>query len=72
MGLSKVAATAKDVGAEVRQVMLKSSGVAPEDLQLEEDINAVSKRIITTQKKMTKLDSKPPLKVIPAPKNSQA
>ena len=68
MGLSKVAATAKDVGAEVRQVMLKSSGIAPEDLQLEEDIDAVSKRIITTQKKMTKLDAKPVPKVIPASK----
>ncbi len=58
VGLPQVAATAKDVGIEVRQVMLKSSGVAPEDLQLEEDINAVSKRIVTTQKKMSKLDNK--------------
>jgi DNA-damage-inducible protein D len=64
MGLSQVAATAKDVGVEVRQVMLKSSGVAPEDLRLEEDINAVSKRIVTTQKKMAKLDAKPGAKKI--------
>lgn len=63
-GLPQVAATAKAVGNEVRQVMLKSSGVAPEDLRLEEDINAVSKRIVTTQKKMAKLDSKPRAKKI--------
>ena len=64
VGLSKVSATAKDVGIEVRQVMLKSSGVAPEDLNLEEDIHAVSKRIITTKKAMTKLDAKPALKAV--------
>ena len=56
-GLSQVAATAKDVGAEVRKHMLKSSGIPPENLALEEDINAVSKRIVITQKKMTQLDA---------------
>lgn len=56
-GLNAVAATAKAVGSEVRQVMLKSSGVPPENLAIEEGINTVSKRIITTQKQMTKLDA---------------
>ena len=67
-GLSQVAATARDVGAEVRKVMLKSSGVAPENLALEEDIAAVSKRIVTTQKKMTKLDNSPAPKAMKAHK----
>ena len=67
-GLSQVAATARDVGAEVRKVMLKSSGVAPENLALEEDIHAVSKRIVTTQKRMTKLDKSPSPKAIKANK----
>lgn len=70
MGLKQVSATAKDVGAEVRHVMLKSSGIAPEDLQLEEDIKAVSKRIVTTNKKMTKLDAKSAIKIVPAPKSA--
>lgn len=63
-GLTRVAATAKAVGSEVRQVMMKSSGVPPENLQLEEDIGSVSKRIITTQKKMSKLDASPKPKAI--------
>lgn len=58
-GLSKVSATAKDVGAEVRNIMLRSSGVAPEDLAIEEDIAAVTKRIKGTHREMQKLDAKP-------------
>lgn len=67
-GLRRVAATASDVGVEVRQVMLKSSGVAPEDLSIEEDVKAVSQRIKTTQRKMTRLDTKQKPKRIAAPK----
>lgn len=66
-GLPRVAAAAKDVGFEVREVMLKSSGVAPENLKLEEDILAVSSRIKSTQKQMTKLDAKPKPKAIKGP-----
>lgn len=67
-GLRAVAATAQAVGSEVREVMLKSSGVPPENLSIEEDIGTVSKRIITTQKKMSKLDAPTPVKGIAAPK----
>ena len=63
-GLEAVSLTARDVGQEVRSVMLRSSGVAPENLKLEEDIAAVSKRIVSTQKKMSKLDSDPRQTVI--------
>jgi DNA-damage-inducible protein D len=66
-GLRKVAATATDVGAEVRQVMLKSSGVPPENLSIEEDIHAVSQRIKTTQRAMTRLDAKPKVKSLKGP-----
>lgn len=57
-GLSNLVRTAKDVGAEVRGVMLNSSGVAPENLQIDEDIADVKKRIKTTQRAMNKLDEK--------------
>ena len=62
-GLNRVAATAKDVGAEVRGVMLRSSGVAPENIPIEEDINAVGKRIKGTLREMDKLDAKKPPKI---------
>ena len=62
-GIARVAATAKDVGAEVRSVMLKSSGVAPEDLAIEEDILAVTKRIKGAHREMNKLDAKPIVKL---------
>ena len=56
-GLSRLSITATAVGAEVRGIMLKSSGVAPEHLPLEEDINAVKRRIKSTHKEMIKLDA---------------
>lgn len=65
-GLNRVAETARGVGAEVRSVMLKSSGVAPEDIAIEEDISAVAKRIKGTHREMKKLDSrKPATKALP-------
>lgn len=56
-GLPGLAKTATAVGAEVRGIMLKSSGVAPEDLPLEEDISHVKRRIKSTHKEMIKLDA---------------
>ncbi len=56
-GLNSLSNTAKAVGAEVRGVMLRSSGVAPENLPLEEDIALVKKRIKSTQREMNKLDT---------------
>lgn len=56
-GLNQLSRTAKDVGKEVRDVMLRSSGVAPENLPLEEDIGQVKKRIKSAHKQMSKLDA---------------
>lgn len=46
-GLTALSATAQMVGAEVRSVMMRSGGDAPENLVLEEDIHSVKKRIKT-------------------------
>ena len=55
-GLDATSRTAHEVGREVRDVMVRSSGVAPEDLALEEHIDKVKRSIRTTHKKMKKLD----------------
>tara|TARA_R100000365_G_C2744888_1_gene73635 strand:+ start:1805 stop:2674 length:870 start_codon:yes stop_codon:yes gene_type:complete len=59
-GLKDVTDTARGVGAEVRGVMLRSSGTAPENLPLEEDINTVKRKLKTTHKEMHKLDNTQP------------
>jgi DNA-damage-inducible protein D len=59
-GLANVTSTAKSVGAEVRSVMLRSGGTAPENLPLEEDINTVKRKLKTTHKEMHKLDNGKP------------
>ena len=55
-GYKQASKVAEQVGAEVRSVMIKSSGVRPEDLPLEEDVNTVKKGIKSTQRAMVKLD----------------
>jgi DNA-damage-inducible protein D len=55
-GLNSLSITAQDVGSEVREVMMKSSGVAPENLALEEDISHLKKRIKSANKEMKKMD----------------
>ncbi|EEO29312.1 DNA-damage-inducible protein D family protein [Oxalobacter formigenes OXCC13] len=63
-GLKNLSQTAKSVGTEVRNVMLRSGGLEPENLPLEENINDVKKRIKSASKEMKKIDSqkKKPLK----------
>lgn len=56
-GLNQSVDTAKAVGKEVRDIMLRSSGVAPEDLPLEGDISKVKKQIKSANNKMKKLDT---------------
>lgn len=56
-GLSQLSNTAKEVGQEVRGIMLKSSGVAPENLTLEEDLTKVKGRLKSAAKEMHKLDA---------------
>lgn len=56
-GLEQAKTTAHEVGKEVRDVMLKSSGVAPENLRIERPVNDVKKQIRAANKEMKKLDS---------------
>jgi DNA-damage-inducible protein D len=55
-GLSGLTYTAKAVGHEVRSMMIKNSGIAPEDLPIEENIVTVKNRIKATARKMKTLD----------------
>lgn len=48
--------TAKEVGLEVRQMMLKNSGVPPEALPLSSDIGKVRKKLKSVNREMGKLD----------------
>jgi len=48
--------TASEVGAEVRGMMTKNAGIAPETLRLEEDVNNVRKRLKSANRAMNKLD----------------
>ena len=68
-GLDQLKGTAQEVGREVRDIMLKSSGVAPESLPLEENVKLVTKTIKSVSKEMNKLDSKKKPKKKPLPKS---
>jgi DNA-damage-inducible protein D len=59
MGLKQATTVAHQVGTEVRNVMIRSSGTKPEDLPIEEDMNSVKKGIKSTQREMKKLDATP-------------
>lgn len=56
-GVRQLSATAQEVGKEVRGIMLKSSGVAPENLPLEEDLGKIKGRLKSAAKGMKKLDA---------------
>jgi DNA-damage-inducible protein D len=57
-GITALSRTAQDVGAEVRNVMTRSGGQAPENLALEEHISSSKKRLKIAHKEMKKLDKK--------------
>ena len=57
-GLTALASTAKSVGAQVRNIMISNSGVAPESLPAHEHIDKVRGRLKRTAKAMKKLDGK--------------
>lgn len=57
MGLHGAVNTAKEVGAEVRSMMVRNSGIAPENLEVEENINKAKSKLKKTNKKMLKHDS---------------
>jgi DNA-damage-inducible protein D len=55
-GLSHLSSTAQQVGLDVRQMMVRNSGVRPEALPLEEDVQGVQKRLKKVDREMKKLD----------------
>jgi DNA-damage-inducible protein D len=55
--LKQLSQTAKDVGSEVRQIMVRHSGVPPESLPVEENISTAKSRLKATARAMGKLDS---------------
>jgi len=61
-GLKQASTVAHQVGREVRDVMIKSSGTAPEDLTLEEDMHSVHKGIKSAHKEIKLIDSPKPSK----------
>lgn len=56
-GVSQLSSTANEVGKEVRGIMLRSSGVAPESLPIEEDLTKIKGRLKSANKEMKKLDA---------------
>lgn len=55
-GLAPLSTTAKEVGNEVRSMMLKSGGVAPEHIPIEDKISSVKSKLKSASKQMNKLD----------------
>lgn len=56
-GVTQLSNTAHEVGKEVRGIMLRSSGIAPESLPLEEDLTKIKGRLKSANKEMKKLDA---------------
>jgi DNA-damage-inducible protein D len=48
--------TAKEVGAEVRQMMIRNSGTAPEALPVSHEIAKVRRKLVSADREMKKLD----------------
>lgn len=56
-GQSRLEGTAESVGREVRNTMIKISGVAPEYLPKDDDLNEVKKELKSKSKKIKQIDS---------------
>lgn len=57
-GLREAADSARTVGKEVRDMMIRNSGVKPEDLPVEEDVKKVKTRLKKASRTMIKHDKK--------------
>ena len=57
-GLNAASRTAGEVGREVRQMMIKNSGTAPEDLKLEQNVSQVKKALKGANRQMLRHDKK--------------
>lgn len=69
IGLRNAQRTAKQVGTDVRAMMIKNSGIAPEELPIEENIKTVKKSLKNTAKEMKKLDAPKSAKKPPRPQS---
>ncbi len=58
-GLPALKYTANQVGKEVRKIMTKDGGMAPEQLPIAENISGVKSRMKSAARAMKKLDGKP-------------
>jgi len=56
-GVNHVANTAREVGKEVRDMMIKNSNIAPESLPIERNVDDVKKGIKRASKEMAKIDA---------------
>jgi len=57
-GVQPLSQAAKDVGSEVREIMVRHSGIPPEALPVEEPIGKVKRRLKATARAMGRLDRK--------------
>lgn len=57
-GLQPLSQVARDVGSEVREIMVRHSGIAPEALPIEEPVGKVKKRLKATARAMERLDTR--------------
>lgn len=57
-GLRQAQKSAKEIGADVRAMMIRNNGIPPEDLPIETDVKRVKSQLKKTNKKMRKLDKK--------------
>ena len=66
-GLTALSATATSVGREVRGIMIKNGGTAPENLQIAENISGVKQRLKSANREMKKMDGGSRIKRIAPP-----
>jgi DNA-damage-inducible protein D len=71
-GLPALKQVAHSVGHEVRGIMIKNGGTAPESLAVGENINTVQRRLKSANRAMSKMDVPPKRKSLPKPTTPQA
>lgn len=69
LGLPALKDTAHRVGKEVRAMMMKNSGIPPEQLPIAEEISGVKRRLKSAERAMKKMDVKKSQRRLPPPTN---
>jgi DNA-damage-inducible protein D len=70
LGLPALKDTAHRVGKEVRDIMIKNSGVPPERLPIADEISGVKRRLKSAERAMKKMDVKKSQNRLPPPPSS--